>query len=253
VQYVNNVHYGDMYFRKWMRTRQKVGSLLLQKATHDFDIINSLVGADPVSVAAFGARKVFGGDKPNDLVCDDCAEKWACPQSVYRRRQDAGRGLPPRRARLCVYASEIDINDTETAIIQYANGVVASYSQTFYAPQCAGRRGGSFIGSEGILDLNYYHKFIETPQHQIIKGDSSIDIRRLDAKPGSVIHEVYDWNGHGHFDGTEYGMEAKLALLRGEKTEVENTIREGYVSAKMCLAAQESIETGKIVRVKLAE
>ncbi len=34
VQYVNNVHYGDGYFRGWMRTRKDVGDLLLQKATH---------------------------------------------------------------------------------------------------------------------------------------------------------------------------------------------------------------------------
>lgn len=55
----------------------------------------------------------------------------------------------------------------------------------------------------------------------------------------------YDWHGHSHFDGTEFGMKAKLDLLRGRPTEVENSIREGYVSAKMCLAAQKSIETGQ--------
>jgi hypothetical protein len=47
-------------------------------------------------------------------------------------------------------------------------------------------------------------------------------------------------------------MQAKLDLLHGRPTEVENSIREGYVSARMCVAAQESIDTGKIVTMDFA-
>ena len=79
VQYVNNVHYGEVYFRNWMRTKENIGDLFLQKATHDLDIINSIVGLKPVSVAAFGSRLVYGGDKPNDLTCDTCKENMTCP------------------------------------------------------------------------------------------------------------------------------------------------------------------------------
>ena len=71
VQYINNVHYGDGYFRNWMRTRENIGSLLLQKATHDLDIINSIIGLKPINIAAFGSRQVYGGKMPNELTCDD--------------------------------------------------------------------------------------------------------------------------------------------------------------------------------------
>ena len=60
---------------------------------------------------------------------------------------------------------------------------------------------------------------------------------------------AYDWAGHNHFDGTEFGILAKLNQLRGGAP-ASGTIEEGYISAKMCLAAQESIETRAVVALK---
>ena len=251
VQYANNVHYGDGYFRTWMRTSKNVGSLLLQKATHDFDIINSIIGLNPVSIAAFGSRLVYGGDMPNDLTCDGCDRNRTCPMSVYRLQIEAGRPVPAGRS-LCVYAEEIDIDDNHSVIIQYDGGVTVSYSQTFNAPLQGGSRGGRFIGTEGIMDLQYYGEFVEAPNGDTLVGNSRIDITRYHEKAGSRIQEIYDWAGRCHFDGNESTMQAKLDLLHGRPTEVENSIREGYVSARMCVAAQESIDTGKIVTMDFA-
>ncbi|MDD2479080.1 MAG: Gfo/Idh/MocA family oxidoreductase [Victivallaceae bacterium] len=251
VQYTNNVHYGDVYFRGWMRTRKRVGNLWLQKATHDFDIINSIIGLKPVSAAAFGSRLVYGGNMPNDLTCDNCDKKLSCPMSIYRLHFEAAKPLYPIHLRKCVYAKEIDIDDNQVSIFQYEGGVNVSYSQSFNAPQQGGQRGGCFVGTEGIMQLRYYNEFVETPQKMIIVGNSAIDIIRYRQKPGSRIHEVYDWAGHSHFDGTEYGLEAKVELLTGQDTKIKNSIEEGYISAKMCLAAQKSIEAKKIIALDL--
>lgn len=251
VQYVNNVHYGDCYFRHWMRTKNNVGNLFLQKATHDLDIINSIVGLKPVSVAAFGSRLVYGGDMPDDLTCDGCDRKWECPMSVYKLQLDANRALTPPHRRQCVYAKEIDIDDNHVMIIQYEGGVTASYSQTFNAPQEGGQRGGYFIGTDGIMKLHYYGEYKERPGIGIYVGNSQIEITKHREKPGTRIHETYDWAGHGHFDGTEFGMMAKLDLLEGREANIKNSIEEGYISAKMCLAAQKSIETGQVVNLDL--
>lgn len=251
IQYINNVHYGDVYFRNWMRTRQRIGDLWLQKATHDFDIINSIIDLKPLSTAAFGSRLVYGGEMPNDLTCDECDKKWDCPMSIYRLQFDAAKPLPPKHLRKCVYAQEIDIDDNQTAIFKYENNVNVSYSQSFNAPQQGGQRGGYFIGTEGIMHLKYYNEFVETPEGQMIAGNSSIEISRYHQKPSSRIFELYDWGGHSHFDGTEYVYEAKLALLTGQDTDVKNTVKEGYISAKMCLAAQKSIDSGKLTEIDL--
>lgn len=251
VQYINNVHYGDAYFRGWMRTQKTIGDLFLQKATHDFDIINSIIGLKPVSIAAFGSRLVYGGGKPNDLTCDKCDEKWTCSMSIYRRQLTAAKPLPAKHNRKCVFAREIDIDDNQVVIIQYENGVTASYSQTFNAPAREGQRGGRFIGSEGIMDLKYYGDFVESPQGQILFGNSQIHITQFNAKPGTNILETYDWAGHSHFDGTEYVLLGKLDMLHGRLTDIRNTIEEGYISAKMCLAAQKSIQTCTVVDLNL--
>ena len=253
VQYVNNVHYGDYYFRRWMRTKKKIGTLFLQKATHDLDIVNSIIGLRPVRIAAFGSRLVYGGDMPNDLTCDTCEEKMNCSMSVHRCLLDAARPLTREDERKCVYAKEIDIDDNQVMIIQYEGGVTASYSQSFNAPSQGGRRGGTFIGTEGILNLEYYGDYIENSKNEIIIGNSQIDITQFNAKPGTKIHEVYDWAGQGHFDGNEFGMLGKLDLLKGKSSDVAGTIEEGYISAKMCLAAQKSIETGKVVNLDLTQ
>lgn len=248
VQYVNNVHYGDQYFRGWMRTQETIGNLFLQKATHDLDMINSIIGLKPVSIAAFGSRLVYGGDKPNDLTCDTCDEKWSCAMSIYRRQLDAAKPLPAPHRRKCVFAKEIDIDDNQVVILQYAGGVTTSYSQTFNAPAQGGQRGGQFIGTAGIMELKYYGDFVEN-QQQILFGNSQIHLTRLNGKPGTEIHETYDWAGHNHFDGTEYVLLGKLDLLRGRPTDIRNTIEEGYVSAKMCMAAQQSIREGRVIKL----
>lgn len=251
VQYVNNVHYGDRYFRKWMRTRAKIGDLFLQKATHDFDIINNIIGLKPRRISAFGSRLVYGGDMPNDLTCDSCDRIWTCPMSIHRLALDSAKVLPPKNTRLCVYAKEIDVDDNQVVIIEYEGGVTASYSQTFNAPAQGGQRGGTFIGTEGIMSLKYHGKFNEVSTGQILIGESHLDIHKYHEPPGTVIHEVHDWAGRCHFNGTEHVMLGKLDLLTGRPSEVTGTIYEGYVSAKMCLAAQKSIETGQVVEVNL--
>lgn len=252
VQFVNNVHYGDVYFRRWMRTRKNVGNLLLQKATHDLDLINYLIGLTPRNIAAFGSRKVYGGDRPNDLVCADCGEKMTCPMSVYRRKLDAARPIPPREAQLCVFAKEIDIDDNHVLAIQYDGGATASYSQTFNAPFAGGQRGGYFIGTEGILEFKLYGEFEEHPTTgAYVKGTSTIRITRLNDKPGSSLFETHDWADIGHMGSSEYLAEGFLKLLQGGESPMNAGIRDGYISALMCLAAQESIENRKMIELKL--
>ena len=59
VQAVNNVPYGRVYFHGWYRDESETGGLFLQKSTHDFDYINSMLGeARPVSVSAVASKVI---------------------------------------------------------------------------------------------------------------------------------------------------------------------------------------------------
>ncbi|MEK0313207.1 Gfo/Idh/MocA family oxidoreductase [Cohnella sp. 56] len=71
VQAVDNVPYGSVYFHNWYRDERETGGVFLQKATHDFDCINHLIGLKPVSVCAVKSKQIFKGDKPEGLYCKD--------------------------------------------------------------------------------------------------------------------------------------------------------------------------------------
>ena len=251
VQYVNNVHYGDQYYRQWRRTRARIGSPLLEKAVHDFDVINTVINRTPRRVSAFGSMLYYGGDMPNDLTCDQCPKEMDCPMSVRNRRLLANRPFPPDYKSGCVFAEEIDINDNYVVNIEYEGGVTASYNQIFHVPVDADRRGGNFIGTEGLMAMEFNGDVDISPAGVISGGRSHIRLWRYTDRPLSNVFEEYDWGKAGHF-GSDIGR-AKYEMLKGRRSEAPATIRDGYVAAKMAIAAQKSVESGRVVEIDLAE
>lgn len=244
VQYINNVHYGDGYFRKWMRTEGKIGNLMLQKATHDFDLINYIIQDDPVSMAAFGSRMLYGGDKPDDLICRNCSEKMACTKSVIWRHINLGEGMPDDRQQKCVFSREIDIDDNQAVIIRYQSGATATYGQTFNAPPEGGQRGGMFVGSKGIMEIKAYGDLKERFGDQA--GTSQIDIYYKDRPPRDRKREVFDWIGRSHFNGSI--VQNFYEAVTGKSRPIAD-IRAGYISAKMCINAQKSIVEKRVIEM----
>lgn len=67
--YLNTFHGAD-YFRRWHGIREKSGTLLLHKSAHHFDLLNWMIGSDPVEVYANGALEKYG--KNNDFRGKNC-------------------------------------------------------------------------------------------------------------------------------------------------------------------------------------
>jgi predicted dehydrogenase len=70
---------GYYYYHDWHGTAANTTSLLLQKASHDIDVIHWLTGSYATKFSAFGSLDYYGGDQPNDLYCPDCELKDTCP------------------------------------------------------------------------------------------------------------------------------------------------------------------------------
>ena len=136
----------------------------------------------------------------------------------------------------------IDIDDNHVIIIQYRNGVTASYSQTFNASES--RRGGCFIGTDGTMELKYYGDIKERHGNQL--GTSQIDLTYRYRPPLDKKQEAFDWLGNPHFNGTEYMITNFLDATYG-KVKPAATIEDGFLSAKMCAAAQKSIEERRVI------
>lgn len=141
-------HGGRFYYHDWHAARANGTSLLLQKASHDIDVIHWICGSFTKRVVGLGELSYFGGDKPDDLICPECPERDSCPESESGR---AGSISPHERKKvLCAFRREVDVEDNQTIVMQLESGVQACYLQNHFTPDYF--RNYTFIGTEGRLE-----------------------------------------------------------------------------------------------------
>jgi predicted dehydrogenase len=237
IQAINNVPYGGVYFGQWYRNYDQTGGLWLQKATHDFDCINLLAGSQPVGVAAMESRRVYGGEKPHDLRCSVCDETNTCPESpqnLARRGDDGGmyQDSDDRTDHWCAFSREIQNHDAGSALIMYENGIHASYSQNFLSRRSAYRRGATVIGYEATLEFDL----------------APMELRIIHHRSEKVEHLRVNIEDDGHAGGDRMLAESFLDLVKG-RAKPNASLRDGLLSAAMCLAARESARTKTFQRV----
>ena len=135
VQAWNNVPYAWCYYQIWYRDENETGGLFLQKATHDFDYINYLLGQPPRWISAMTAKRVFGGDKPEGLACRDCEDLETCPDGPYQAFYSRAEAKEVDRdsTLMCCFARDTGNEDSGSALIEYDTGMHAVYSQNFFA------------------------------------------------------------------------------------------------------------------------
>ncbi len=209
---------GPWYFHDWHSTFANTGGLLLQKGSHDFDLINWFAGSTPRSVYALGSREFFGGDRPDELRCAECPEAAGCSEFMDDPRA------------LCAFRNEIDVLDDHLVLIEYDNGFKASYQECHYAPE--DNREYIFIGTGGKLTVDMLH--------------DRILLRRRGSRGDPEIlggHGAGDC-GHG---GGDAGIIAELAdcLRTGRAPSAGGEA--GLEAVRLGLAAHESIRTGRPV------
>lgn len=56
----NDVPYGICYYMSWYRNYNEVGGLWLQKATHDFDYLYSILNVKPKFISAMKSQRIYG-------------------------------------------------------------------------------------------------------------------------------------------------------------------------------------------------
>jgi predicted dehydrogenase len=127
---------GDAYYKDWHADRSKSTGLLLQKGTHDIDILHWFCGGTTIRVNAMGGLTLYdrirdrhGAQDYGDASFRD--ENWP-PMSQ--------KGLNP----------VIDVEDISMMHMQLDNGVFASYQQCHYTPDAW--RNYTIIGTEGRIE-----------------------------------------------------------------------------------------------------
>lgn len=225
VQAVNNVPYGGVYYHSWYRDERITGGLFLQKATHDLDYINAIVGMKPTEICAMTSKRVFKGTKPPGLKCKECEEKTTCEESTAFLPDVADDWA------YCCFAEDTGNEDSGSALIRYESGMHVSYSQNFFARREAGNRGARFLGYKGTLEFNFVTGEVKVFMHHTPR----VETYQLET-------------GEEHFGGDAALVTNFIDIMRNGAASL-STLEDGMLSAYMCLKAKESAETGQFTRI----
>jgi len=126
---------GDAYFRDWHAERKHATGLLLQKGTHDIDVIHWLSGAYSTRVSAFGNLAVYGR-LPRRPEGTEGSASWLISQ------------WPPKTLR--ELNPVIDVEDQTVMIMQLERGTLGAYLQCHFTPDAC--RNYTVIGTEGRIE-----------------------------------------------------------------------------------------------------
>jgi len=227
--------FGDGYFRTWFRDCEKTGGMFMQKAVHDIDYMFYLAGSRPKEVCAMAARRVFGGDKPENLSCDNCPEMQTCPESplVYFRKFGYGNSVEECTKyrygkRLCCFSRAVTIDDMNECTIEMESGAHIAHTQNFFAR--SGRRGAWLYGSKGALEINFDGHL------QLVSNK----VEEIKINQAPLSH---------------YGGDAELicdflnTMKTGEHSRTDLISGDGIYSTLACLCARKSAEQRKFVPI----
>lgn len=247
-EYLNTSHGAD-YFRRWHGKKRFSGSLLCHKASHHFDQMNWWLDAEPEEVNAFGRVAFYGKNHSfRSTHCRECPFTSQCDFywdiTKDKRLMDlyvANESVDGYLRDGCVWDNDIDTYDTMTVEVKYANDVLMSYSLDAYMPYEG--QTIAFNGEKGRLDVRMY-------QAQPWKVEGEADFRLTKSRKDTKTWTVQSDPGeHGGADVKlkdllfKPGTPDPLGKAAGS--------RAGVMASLIGVAARQSIETGK--RVKISE
>lgn len=213
-------NHGGYIMGDWRRLRENAGPHVLEKCCHDIDIAQWLIGSRAIRVASFGGLDFF---KPQNAKLSEKIGLNHNGKKAYST-WDCLVGLDP-------FKSDKDIIDNQVAIIEYENGVRATFHTNCNA--AIPERRMYILGSEGTIRAD------------VIAG--TIEIKRIGFETKLETHQLGARGGHG---GGDLILANELAdsMLTHKIPSVG--LIEGLESAVTCFAIDQAMNSGTVVDVK---
>ncbi len=175
----------SVFFRTWRGKRAYTGDLLLEKCCHDLDLINAILGVNPIRVSAFGRRDHYLPVQGWGPRCKECTEKDTCAFSTVLWARTFDQTIENGVNEYvdfsndkCVYNDDHDVMDRQSQLIEYEGGVLVSFSVALGGPQH--RRTIDITGTQGRLvgdfatnRILFYAMGTETPEDIKIEHEPS--------------------------------------------------------------------------------
>ncbi|MCB2413368.1 Gfo/Idh/MocA family oxidoreductase [Demequina sp. TTPB684] len=282
---LDTIHGAD-YFRRWHRDKDRSGGLLIQKASHHFDLVNWWLEDAPQTVFARGALRFYGDagagkaasetarpergtpgepggplpDSPPDpYLLDLTADETSRLLYLEGERHDGYR----RDAD--VFGPGITIEDTMSAMVGYQGGATLTYSLVAYAPWEGYRV--SITGTKGRAELEVVERAASPagPDSAVGSPSQSRPAHRANA-PGTnarraghrlvvqglweEAREVAVDDGDGDHGGGDAAMLDDLFDgTRDDPLAQRAGWRDGLLAVAVGLAANRSMQSGMPVRI----
>lgn len=262
-----NTYHGASYFRRWHGQKESGGSLWVHKATHHFDLLNWWLDSDPTEVFALGDLEHYGKNNPfRGKNCRSCDHKTTCDYYYDITKDKHAMDLYVANEKHdgyirdnCLFREEIDIYDKMSAQIKYANNAIVNYSLTTYSPFEGWRL--AFNGTEGrieaSLDIPYDKKTKVDQAEMHAKEMEQSALEEADYET-IIVHKLWkdfekvtiptEKGGHG---GGDQRLHDKIFKTPNTADPFERSAgsRDGAMSVLIGIAARNSIETGKPIKI----
>ncbi len=237
--------HGADYFRRWHRKKENSGGLLIHKATHHFDLINWWLMEDPEEVYANGATKFYGPTRENrGERCRTCKHTGTCEfafdpmedpllEELYFKTEEEDGYFRDR----CVFAEEINIEDTMSVTVKYSGGTILTYSLIAYSPYEGWRM--EINGTRGRLEAFCDYGDIKGEHLKLFKNNGEVVTYKIKKPEGT----------HGGGD-----IRLRRMLFKGDLEDPLGQFADSVAGAKSMMVgvgANKSIREGK--RVKISE
>ncbi|QHI69412.1 Gfo/Idh/MocA family protein [Tichowtungia aerotolerans] len=209
--------HGGYIMGGWRGDRAKAGTHLLEKCSHDIDIVNWIVGAPVARVASFGGLDFFvsENEKKMERIGNSPDGKPAYMAHV------GGRMKNP-------FTADKSIIDNQVVILEYKNGVRATFHANCNAAILERRM--YLCGTEGALRAD------------VICGE--IEVQRIGYDTDLEVFDTNTADSHGGGDDV-LGKELLDCMIDG--AEPGSNLEDGFLAAITCFAIDDSMGNRAVV------
>lgn len=254
---IGNYHMAHSFVRGNWRNTALSSPIILQKSCHDLDILLWLTGAHCTNVAAFGSLTYFresnapAGSSDRCFTCtvrEKCRfDAWKCyapilgswPADVVcleQTQEGLRNALETGPYGRCVYRCDNDVCDHMSTIMEFDNGVTATFSLTAQTAQ---------------IHRNI-HIMCENGEILADDGRKEITVTRFGSNPAEApeTHTVpIERSTSGHGGGDSGIMEDLIRVISANSADSRSSISRSVESHLMACAMEESRRTGTVVHM----
>ena len=255
---IGNFHMAHSFVRGNWRNDMESSPIIMQKSCHDLDILLWLTGSHCTRVAAFGSLTYFKEEKApagSATRCMECPVAEGCrfdakkcylptlgqwPTEVVCLKQtesallDALKTSPYGR---CVYRCDNNVCDHMSIIMEFENGVTATFSLNGQTSAC--HRNIHIMCEDGEIIADDGERTIRIVRHVASPADSFEE---------HIIHIRANASGHG---GGDAGiMEDFAASLENSSIESRSSVSRSVESHLMACAIEQARLKGCTIDMK---